>query len=81
MQESDNMQENLLNYLHHTNMSATFFLINGYQLKGKIRAFDDFALFVEAEGKLQMIYKHAISTIMPSRAFRLADFEFSEEED
>lgn len=49
------------------NVPVTIFLVNGYQLKGVLRGFDNFTLILEAEGKQQLVYKHAISTIAPFR--------------
>lgn len=49
------------------NIPVTIFLVNGYQLKGVLRGFDNFTLILEADGKQQLVYKHAISTIAPFR--------------
>ncbi len=49
------------------NVPITVFLVNGYQLKGVLRGFDNFTLLLEADGKHQLVYKHAISTIAPFR--------------
>ncbi|HHY13385.1 MAG TPA: RNA chaperone Hfq [Thermoanaerobacterales bacterium] len=48
-------------------MSVTVYLINGFQLKGVVKGFDNFTVILEADGKQQLIYKHAISTISPIR--------------
>ena len=45
----------------------TVIMVNGFQMRGEIRGFDNFVVLVDADGKQQMIYKHAISTITPSR--------------
>jgi len=47
---------------------VTIFLTNGFQIRGKVNAFDAYVLIVEVDGKQQMVYKHAISTIAPLRA-------------
>lgn len=47
------------------------YLTNGFQLKGYVKGFDNFIVILEAEGKQQMIYKHAISTVIPSREIHL----------
>lgn len=47
---------------------VTLFLMNGFQLRGVIRGFDAFVVLVDTDGKQQMIYKHAISTVVPARA-------------
>ena len=46
---------------------VTVIMVNGFQMRGEIRGFDNFVVLVDADGKQQMIYKHAISTITPSR--------------
>lgn len=50
---------------------VTLFLMNGFQLRGIVRSFDSFAVLIEADGRQQMIYKHAISTVAPVRAVTL----------
>lgn len=62
-----NIQDAFLNLLRKENIPVTVFLVNGYQLKGQVRAFDNFTVVLEFEGKLQLIYKHALSTIAPMR--------------
>jgi len=66
-----NLQDNFLNYLRKENIPVTIYLVNGFQLKGLIRGFDNFTVVVEFEGKQQMVYKHAISTVMPQRPINL----------
>nr|WP_245301861.1 RNA chaperone Hfq [Symbiobacterium terraclitae] len=61
------MQDGFLNLLRKENVPVTVFLVNGYQLKGQIRGFDSFTVAVEGEGKIQLVYKHALSTITPMR--------------
>jgi host factor-I protein len=46
-------------------MQTTIFLINGYQIKGQIRSFDNFTILLDVEGRQQLVYKHAVSTIIP----------------
>ena len=62
-----NLQDNFLNQLRKDNIPATIFLVNGYQIKGSIRSFDNFTILLEVDGKQQMVYKHAVSTIIPFR--------------
>ena len=57
-----NLQDTFLN-----KAPVTVFLTNGFQMRGEIRGFDNFVVMVESDGKQQMIYKHAISTITPAR--------------
>lgn len=61
------MQDGFLNLLRKENIPVTVYLVNGYQLKGQIRAFDNFTVLLEFEGKQQLIYKHALSTVTPMR--------------
>jgi len=67
-----NLQDWFLNQLRKENIPVTIYLVNGFQLKGVIRAFDNFTVVVDADGRQQMVYKHAISTIMPQRPLNLA---------
>jgi len=48
-------------------MSVTIYLTNGFQIRGIVRGFDNYVILVESEGKQQMIYKHAVSTVVPLR--------------
>ena len=67
MQRTQNLQDSFLNALRRDKVVATVFLMNGFQMKGVVRGFDNFAVLLDSEGKQQMIYKHAISTITPPR--------------
>lgn len=62
-----NLQEQLLNQLRKDKTMVTVFLTNGFQFKGLIKGFDNFIVLVETDGKQQIIYKHAISTLVPSK--------------
>lgn len=62
-----NLQDTFLNQARKENILLTVFLVNGYQIKGVIRSFDNFTVMLEVEGKQQLIYKHAVSTIIPVR--------------
>lgn len=65
MAQSVNIQEQYLNQLRKDHMSVTIFLVNGFQLRGVVKAFDNFTVLLEADGKQQLIFKHAISTFAP----------------
>ena len=67
MQKTQNLQEGFLNRVRTERIGVTVFLVNGFQMRGTVRAFDNFVVLLESDGKQQVIYKHAISTIMPSR--------------
>jgi len=75
MKGTINLQDFFLNQARKENMPATVFLINGYQIKGAIRSFDNFTLLLEVEGKQQLVYKHAVSTIIPMRNISLRTVE------
>jgi host factor-I protein len=66
-----NLQDTFLNQARKENMLTTVFLVNGYQIKGVVRSFDNFTLLLEVEGKQQLVYKHAVSTIIPMRNVNL----------
>ena len=66
-----NIQDAFLSSARRTAVRVTLFLMNGYQLRGVITAFDPYVVVVTSEGKQQVIYKHAISTIAPERAVDL----------
>ena len=67
MQKTNNLQDLFLTRLNRTRANVTFFLMNGYQLRGQVAGFDAFVVFLITDGMQQMIYKHAISTITPER--------------
>lgn len=71
MSKAINLQDVLLNQLRKEKIMVTAFLTNGFQLKGTIKGFDNFVVILDSEGKQQMIYKHAISTLAPSRPVNL----------
>ena len=69
---SQNVQEDFLNDLKKNKVSVTVFLINGVKLQGIITWFDENSLLLRRDGHTQLIYKHAVSTIMPSTAGDIA---------
>ena len=62
-----NLQDSFLNQARKENVGVIIHLVNGFQIKGNVRCFDSFTVILDSMGKQQMIYKHAISTITPSR--------------
>jgi len=60
-----NLQDLVLNQVRKENMPVTVFLTSGFQIRGIIKGFDNYVIIIEAEGKQQMVYKHAISTVIP----------------
>ena len=76
-----NLQDSFLNQVRKENVPVTIHLVNGFQIKGNVRGFDNFTVIMDSLGKQQMIYKHAISTITPQRAVSFAGGEKKEEEE
>ena len=67
-----NIQDNILQYLKDERESVKIFLMKGFQIQGTILDFDTFVILLESEGKKQLIYKHAISTIQLPDNYNLA---------
>ena len=78
MQKTNNLQEIFLTRARKQNIPVTMFLVNGFQLRGIITGFDCFVVILDSEGKQQVIYKHAISTIAPLRPVGLREDETPE---
>ena len=74
-----NLQDTFLNSVRKSKNPVTLFLVNGVKLQGVITWFDNFSILLRREGTVQLVYKHAISTIMPSLPIDLIG-EDSEEE-
>ena len=72
MSETNNLQEAILKEVRRDKVPVTLFLMNGFQLRGVITGFDSFVVVLVTDGKQQMIYKHAISTLAPSRPLKAA---------
>ena len=66
-----NLQDTFLNAVRKTKMPLTIFLVNGVKLQGVVTWFDNFSVLLRREGQVQLVYKHAISTIMPSGPLKL----------
>ena len=75
MQKTQNLQDSFLNQLRRDKSVVTMFLMNGFQLHGVVKGFDGFTEVLDSEGRQQLIYKHAISTVVPPKpiAFEAAD--------
>ncbi len=67
MNKNLNLQDQFLNTARREGIVITVFLVNGYQIKGLVKGFDNYTLVLDSEEKQQLIYKHAISTIIPSK--------------
>ena len=72
MSDNINLQDAILNEVRRDKVPVTLFLMNGFQLRGIITGFDSFVVVLVSEGKQQMIYKHAISTLAPMRPLKAA---------
>ena len=72
MAETNNLQEAILQEVRRDRVPVTLFLMNGFQLRGVITGFDNFVVVLVSDGKQQMIYKHAISTLAPMRPIKAA---------
>ncbi len=72
MQKTQNLQDLFLNQARRDRQIVTLFLMNGFQMRGVIRGFDSFTVVLETDGKQQLIYKHAISTVVPARPVKMA---------
>lgn len=68
MTKPENLQDRFLNQARKDKTPVTVFLMNGFQLRGSILSFDQFAVLILSEGRQNLIYKHAISTIQPGEA-------------
>ena len=72
MSEAMNLQDAILKEVIRDRVPLTLFLMNGFQLRGIITGFDSFVVVLVSEGKQQMIYKHAISTLAPMKPLKAA---------
>ena len=67
MQKTINLQDAFLNQARRERLNVTMFLMNGFQLHGVVRGFDGFTVVLDSDGRQQLIYKHAISTVVPPK--------------
>ena len=75
MSKSPNLQDVFLASVRRTETPVTLFLMNGFQMRGVITGFVSFTVVLTADGKQNLIYKHAISTVSPAREVDLAEWE------
>lgn len=76
--KAQNLQDVFLNQARRTAMPLVVFLMNGFQLRGVVTGFDSFTVVLDTDGKQQLIYKHAISTIVPARPVQFREAEAAE---
>ena len=82
MNKNLNLQDIFLNQARKDKIPLTIFLVNGYQFKGYVKGFDSYIVILSCEGKQNVVYKHAISTIVPTKQINILDSENeSENED
>lgn len=78
MQKQLNLQDVFLNQARRDKIPLTIFLTNGFQFKGMVKGFDSFTVILDCDGRQNLVYKHAISTIIPAR--NISILEASEKE-
>ena len=71
MSKTENLQEQFLLRCRRDRVPVTVFMVNGFQMRGFVRGFDSFTVVIDCDGKQELIYKHAISTLIPARAVDL----------
>jgi host factor-I protein len=74
-ERAQNLQDAFLNHVRKNKIPLTIFLINGVKLQGIVSWFDNFCVLLKRDGHAQLVYKHAISTIMPNAPVHLMDGE------
>ncbi|MDH3738989.1 MAG: RNA chaperone Hfq [Alphaproteobacteria bacterium] len=79
-EKSQNVQDVFLNHIRKTKVPVTVFLVNGVKLQGVVTWFDNFCVLLRRDAHSQLVYKHAISTIMPSAPVQLFEPEAEEAE-
>ena len=70
-----NLQDVFLNQARKDKIPVTIYITNGFQFKGMVKGFDSYTVIVESDGKQELIFKHAISTIIPARTISILDSE------
>ena len=79
-EKSQNVQDVFLNAVRKSKNPCTVFLVNGVKLQGIISWFDNFSVLLRRDGHTQLVYKHAISTVMPSGPLQLFEGDASEKD-
>ena len=78
-EKQQNLQDTFLNAVRKSKSSVTIFLVNGVKLQGNITWFDNFCVLLRRDGQAQLVYKHAISTVMPMGPIQLQEQEIAVE--
>jgi host factor-I protein len=79
--KSQNVQDVFLNYIRKNKTPVTVFLVNGVKLQGIVTSFDNFSVLLRRDGHTQLVYKHAISTIMPGGPIQMFESGSGEGDD
>ncbi len=80
-EKKQNLQDTFLNSVRKSKTPLTIFLVNGVKLQGVVSWFDNFCVLLRRDGQSQLVYKHAISTIMPAQPVQLYEPEPDQEND
>jgi host factor-I protein len=80
-EKSNNLQDIFLNTVRKNKVPVTMFLVNGVKLQGVITWFDNFSVLLRRDGHAQLVYKHAISTVMPAAPINLAEIDGKDDAD
>jgi host factor-I protein len=75
MEKKQNLQDTFLNAVRKAKTPLTIFLVNGVKLQGMVTWFDNFCVLLRRDGQIQLVYKHAISTVMPAGPVQMFDAE------
>ncbi len=75
MNKQVNFQDTFLNAVRKERVDVTVYLTNGFQFKGQVKSFDSFTILLDSDGKEQLVFKHAISTIIPKRPIDFSKYE------
>ena len=74
-ERTQNLQDTFLNYVRKSKIPLTIFLVNGVKLQGVVTWFDNFCVLLRRDGHSQLVYKHAISTILPGAPIQMCETE------
>lgn len=80
MQKGQYLQDTFLNAVRKEKVSVTIFLVNGVKLQGVVTWFDNFCILLRRDGHSQLVYKHAISTLMPAGPIQLQEFDLGRQD-
>lgn len=81
MDKKQNLQDTFLNAVRKSKIPLTIFLVNGVKLQGVVTWFDNFCVLLRRDGQIQLVYKHAISTVMPGAPVQLFEGEREQGDD